>query len=87
MIDPNQPRPQPAPNAATSKVFRATPEAVQAVLMAIVLRQGEPLVNPPRVTFSVSRPDVEAAAGRHLTFEYLEDELNPFGRLDIVVLD
>jgi len=69
------------------RVFLPTPQSVEACLIAFVLRHGEPLVDPVRVSFSISRPDVEAAAGRRLAFEYVQDELNPFGRLDIIVLD
>jgi len=67
--------------------FTPTPEAIQAVLVAIVLKQGEPLVEPTRISFSISRPDIERAANRGVTFEYVEDTLNPFGRLDIIVAD
>lgn len=67
--------------------FVPSEDAVKAVLIAIALKLGEPLTQPDRLQYSISRPDVEAAAGRSLTFDYVVDELNPFGRLDIIVLD
>lgn len=67
------------------RVLQPTPEAVKACLIALVLQQGEPLVNPSRIQLTMGRPAVEAAAGRNLVFVYTQDELNPFGRLDLIV--
>jgi hypothetical protein len=45
------------------------------------------LINPQRVVLSIGRSTVEVGRGRRLFFEYIEDELNPFGRLDLIVVD
>ena len=76
---------QPLPPSAPRQYFTPTPEAIQAVLAALVLQNGEPLVNPIRVVLSIGRPAVEAAAGRAIRFDYVQDELNPFGKLDIIL--
>ena len=65
--------------------FTPTPEAIQAVLAAIVLQNGEPLIDPNRIVYSIGRPAIEAAAGRPLQFEYIQDELNPFGKLNVIL--
>jgi len=67
--------------------FTPSPDAIAAVLTALVITQGEPLVNPQRIVLSIGRSTVEAGRGRRLFFEYIEDELNPFGRLDLIVVD
>jgi len=76
---PNGP-PRPVP-------FQPSPDAIKAVLTALVITQGEPLINPQRVVLSIGRSTVEVGRGRRLFFEYIEDELNPFGRLDLIVVD
>lgn len=73
------------PSPALKQAFTPTPEAIQAVLAALVMAQGEPLVDPVRIVLSIARPRIEAAAGRHLVFDYVQDDMNPFGRLDIIV--
>lgn len=80
-------QPSGPPQPPARQVFVVSPQSVEAALIAIVLTQGEPLVNPTRISLAIARPDIERAAGRSLTFEYVQDELNPFGRLDIIVLD
>lgn len=88
----------PAPNPTNGANPTATPtsgrtmflpskEGIEAVLVALVMQYGEPLVEPRRTQYSIGRPAIEAAAGRRLVFEYTQDELNPFGRLDIQVLE
>jgi len=75
--------------APSSKPQRLNPhpDSIAAVLIALVMQIGEPMIEPRRVQYSIGRPQVEAGAGRHLVFEYVQDELNPFGRLDIIVVD
>lgn len=68
-------------------MFLPSKEGIEAVLIALVMQYGEPLVEPRRTQYSIGRPAIEAAAGRRLVFEYTQDELNPFGRLDIQVLE
>lgn len=85
---PTTPAPASAPDAPPKPVpFQPSPEAIKAVLTALVIMQGEPLINPTRVVLSIGRSTVEAGRGRRLFFEYVEDELNPFGRLDLIVVD
>lgn len=63
----------------------ATPALIQAVLAGLTMQHGEPLVDPQRVVYSIPRSLVEAGAGRPLQFVYVVDELNPFGRVDIIL--
>lgn len=75
---------QPIP---VSTKFVPTPEGIQAVLTALIMQYGEPLVQPVRIQLSISRPSIDAAAGRKMFFEYVQDELNPHGRLDVIVME
>lgn len=82
----NDTAPTPTPRSGPTP-FEPSPEAIRAVLTALVIRGGEPLIDPQRVVLSVSRSTVDLARGRVLKFEYIEDDLNPFGRLDLIVED
>lgn len=75
---------QPAP-PPIRRELPATPEFVMAVLAGLVRQYGEPLVDPQRIQYSVARSLVEAGAGHRLKFEFITDELNPFGRVDIIL--
>lgn len=63
----------------------ATPALIQAVLAGLTMHYGEPLVDPQRIVYSIPRSLVEAGANRPLQFKYVVDELNPFGRVDIIL--
>lgn len=85
---PATPTPNGTPSPAPGRtMFLPSKEGIEAVLIALVMQYGEPLVEPRRTQYSIGRPAIEAAAGRRLVFEYTQDELNPFGRLDIQVLE
>lgn len=78
----------PAPSTPpTPTRIEPSPDAIKAVLVAMVLQRGEPLVDPNRIQYSMSAPMINSAAGRAIYFEYIKDDLNPFGRLDLIVPD
>jgi hypothetical protein len=62
-----------------------TEALLHAILSGITMQNGEPLVDPPRVSYSISRSLVESGTGRRVRVEYHQDELNPFGRIDLIV--
>jgi hypothetical protein len=79
--------PSPSTTPTIRRAIPVTPALLQALVAAVAQRRGEPLVDPPRVVFSIARTEVEAATNRPLRIEYLQDELNPFGRVDIILED
>lgn len=72
-------------HSPTTTTFDPSNEAMQALLAAIVSTIGEPLVNPTRIEYAISRPTIEASANRRIRFDYKVDDLNPFGVLIIAV--
>lgn len=62
-----------------------TEALARAILAGLAIHHGEPLIDPARIVYSIARPTVEAGAGRSIAIEFVVDELNPFGRVDIIV--
>lgn len=76
---------EPRPAHTVRQSLPVRPDVLQAIVVAIATRMGEPLIDPTRIVFSMSRPDIEAAIGRPLELFYVQDELNPFGKVELTI--